>query len=85
MERPGEINRIFSQSKFSYMLGSEHFINRVKEKYSRKKRHDEIPESRSLVPEPEKIKKAICKAYGIEESFLLSSRRGVPVYSTKTG
>jgi len=30
-----------------------------------------------LEPGPEKIKKAICKAYGIEESSLLSLRRGV--------
>jgi len=59
------------------MLGSENFINRVKEKFFHKKRHDEIPESRRLAPGPEKIKKAICKAYGIEESSLLSSRRGV--------
>ncbi|MBU1902409.1 MAG: hypothetical protein KJ573_02335 [Proteobacteria bacterium] len=59
------------------MVGSESFINRVKEKFFHKKRHDEIPESRRLAPEAEKIKKAICKAYGIEESSLLSSRRGI--------
>jgi len=29
------------------------------------------------LPDAEKIKKAICNAYGIEESSLLSSRRGV--------
>ena len=77
METPEEINRIFSQSKFPSMLGSESFINRVKERFFHKKRHDEIPESRKLAPEAEKIKKAICNAYGIEESSLLSSRRGV--------
>ncbi len=77
MESPEEINRIFSQSKFPSILGSESFINRVKEKFFHKKRHDEIPESRRLASEAEKIKKAICKAYGIEESSLLSSRRGV--------
>ncbi len=54
-----------------------HVMNRVKEKFFRKKRHDEIPESRRLAPGPEKIKAAICKAYGIEENSLLSSRRGV--------
>ncbi len=37
----------------------------------------EVPESRRLAPDAEKIKRAICKAYGIEESSLLSSRRGV--------
>ena len=77
MGTPAEINRIFSQSNFPSVLGSESFINRVKERFFQKKRHDEIPESRRLAPEAEKIKKAICKAYGIEESSLLSSRRGI--------
>jgi putative transposase len=49
----------------------------VKERFFRKKRHDESPESRSLAPGPEKIKKAICKAYCIEKNSLLSSRKGV--------
>jgi REP-associated tyrosine transposase len=30
-----------------------------------------------LAPDVEKIRRAICNAYGIEESSLLSSRRGV--------
>ncbi len=77
MESPEEINRIFSRSKFPSVLGSENFINRVKEKFFCKKRHDEIPESRRLAPGSEKIKQAICKGYGIEENSLLSSRRGV--------
>jgi putative transposase len=77
METHEEINRIFSQSKFPSILGSESFINRVKEKFFHKKRHDEIPESRRLAPGAEKIKKAVCNAYSINESTLLSSRRGV--------
>ena len=77
MESPEEINRIFSQSKFPSVLGSESFVEKVKDKFFHKKRHDEIPESRRLAPDAEKIKKAICRAYGIEESSLLSSRRGV--------
>jgi len=48
MESPEEINRIFSQSKFPSILGSENFINRVKEKFFHQKRHDEIPGSRRL-------------------------------------
>jgi len=77
MESPEEINRIFSQSKFPSVLGSESFVEKVKDKFFHKKRHDEIPESRRLAPDAEKIKKVICRAYGIEESSLLSSRRGV--------
>ncbi len=77
METPEEINRIFSKSKFPSMLGSESFINKVKEEFFHAKRHDEIPQSRRLAPDAEKIRKAICKAYGIEESSLFSSRRGI--------
>jgi len=77
METPEEINRIFSKRKFPSILGSESFIDKVKEKFFHKKRHDEVPGSRRLAPDAEKIKRAICKAYGIEESSLLSSRRGV--------
>ena len=52
-------------------------MNRVKEKFFHKKLHDEIPESRSLAPEAERIKEAICNAYGVEGSKLLLSRRGI--------
>jgi len=76
-ETPEEINRIFSKSKFPAILGSESFIDKVKEKFFHAKRHDEIPQSRRLAPDAEKIRKAICKAYGIKESSLFSSRRGV--------
>jgi len=77
METPEDINRIFSQSKFPSMLGSETFMNKVKGRFFHRKRHDEIPESRRLAPKAENIKKAVCNAYGIEERSLLSSRRGV--------
>lgn len=77
METPEGINRIFSKSKFPSMLGSESFMNKVKGKFFQAKRHDEIPQSRRLAPDAEKIREAICKAYGVEESSLLSSRRGV--------
>jgi putative transposase len=77
MESPEEIHRIFSQSRLPSMLGSENFKKRVKAKFFHKKLHGEIPESRRLAPGVEEIKKAICKAYGIEESSLFSSRRGV--------
>ncbi len=77
METPEGINRIFSKSKFPSMLGSESFMNKVKGKFFQAKRHDEIPQSKRLAPGADRIKKAICKAYGVEESSLLSSRRGV--------
>ena len=77
METPEEINRIFSQNKFPSMLGSESFVDKVKGRFFHKERHDEIPESRGLAPDAEKIKRVICNAYGIDKNSLLSSRRGI--------
>ena len=77
METPEEINRIFSQRKFSSILGSESFVDKVKGRFLHKKNHDEIPESRRLAPDAEKIKRVICNAYGIDKNSLLSSRRGI--------
>jgi putative transposase len=77
LESPEEINRIFSRSKFPSMLGNERFIEKVKETFFYRKRHDEVPESKGLAPDTDQIKKAICKAYAVDERSLLSSRRGV--------
>ncbi len=77
METPEKITRIFSQRKLPSMLGGDSFVDKVEGRFFHKKRHDEIPESKGLAPDVEKIKRAICNAYGIDESSLLSSRRDV--------
>ena len=72
-----EIEKLFSLKNFPSVFGSESFINRIKERYYFKKRHHEIPESRTLAPEPETIVAAVCKQYNVTFDDLLSTRRGV--------
>jgi len=76
-ETPEAINRIFSQPRLPSMLGGDSFVDEVKGRFFNKKRHDEIPESKRLAPEVDQMKRAICNAYDVDESSLLSSRRGV--------
>ena len=59
------------------ILGSDKFIKRVKERFAKKKKEKEIPESKKLCPEVIDIKKAVCNHYKIEDAALLKSRRGV--------
>jgi len=72
-----ELIQYYSKKNISSILGKEDFIKRVKDRFSKKKKEKEIPESRKLCPEVIDIKKAVCDHYQIEEADLLKSRRGV--------
>ena len=41
------------------------------------KRHVEVPESKSLAPDPKKIKGEVCRSYNVKDEDLLVSKRGV--------
>jgi putative transposase len=75
-ETPEEINRIFSGQKWPLMVGSDDFIARIKKRFFNKKRHIEIPESKLLAPETEKIKTAVLNEYKLGKEELYHSRRG---------
>jgi putative transposase len=54
------------------------FINYwMKEKYYKVKSHGEIPESRVLAPSADKIKEAVCSAYGVKGEDLTGTRRRI--------
>jgi len=76
-ETPEEINGIFNKKKWPSIIGSDDFIDRMKKKFFNKKRHKEVPESKALAPEVDKIKEVVSKSYKIKEGELLCSRRGV--------
>jgi len=76
-EIPEEINRILGSKKWPSVIGKEGFINWVKDNFFVQKRHAEVPESKSLAPDSEKIKGAVCRSYDISEEDLLISRRGM--------
>lgn len=77
MESPEEINQILGRKKLPAVLGSENFIDWVKGKFSRQKRHEEVPASRFLAPDVERIREAVCKAFGVDKEELSVSRRGI--------
>ena len=72
-----EVGKIFDRKKWPSILGSEDFINRVKEKFFLKKIDDEIPQAKELAPDVDRIKTVICQFYKISNSELLSAKRGV--------
>ncbi|NVM21721.1 MAG: transposase [Desulfobacterales bacterium] len=77
LEEPEEVNQIFERKKLPWALGSERFINWVKDKFFDEKHHKEIPESRALAPEVERIKEVVSKAYRVNKNELLKSKRGL--------
>jgi REP element-mobilizing transposase RayT len=75
-DTPEEINRIFGRGKLPVVIGSESFVNRMKDKFFGSKDFEEVPDVKILAPDVAKIKRIVCKEYKIEESELYKSRRG---------
>ncbi len=72
-----EINRVLGSRKWPSVLGNEGFLEWVKNVFFVQKRHVEVPESRSLAPDVKKIKRTVCRSYGVKEADLIISRRGI--------
>lgn|GEM_PF-627669 len=72
----GEISQIFEGKKLASVLGSGRFIDWVNDRSFHQKKHEEIPESRLLAPDREKIKHLVCKTYHVSEGDVLKSKRG---------
>lgn len=68
--------RIMNLKKLPSVLGDNLFIDRIKETFFMKKRHMEVPESKSLAPDGERIIDAVCGFYKTGRSELFHSRRG---------
>jgi len=77
METSEEITEIFEGKKLPSVLGSERFMDLVKDRFFAQKNHEEVPESRLLAPDREKIKGVVCRAYHVSEEDLLKSKRGI--------
>ena len=76
-DSPDEINEILGRKKWPATLGSERFIEWVKKTFSAEKRHLEVPQSRSLSPDVQRIKEVVCSSYNVKESVLMEARRGI--------
>jgi REP element-mobilizing transposase RayT len=71
-----EISQVFEQNKLPSILGRDEFIDGLRDRFFERKTHKEVPQSRVLAPEREKIKQVICRIYGVRVEHLLKSKRG---------
>ena len=77
MDTSEEITEIFERKKLPSVLGTERFMDWVKDRFFPQKNHEEVPESTVLAPDRERIKRVVCKTYHVREEDLLKSKRGV--------
>ena len=71
-----DFSAIYKKRKLPAMLGSETFLKLIKDHYFIKKKHIEVPESRLLAPETDKIMAVVCTKYKVSISDLRISIRG---------
>jgi len=71
------IVEVFEGKRLPWMLGSDRFMDWVKDRFFKGKHHEEVPDSRGLAPDREKIKKEVCRFYQVKQDDLLRSKRGV--------
>lgn len=76
VEDSKDITQAFEGVKRPIAFGDEKFIRWLKRKFFVNHRSPQIPESLSLAPDLEDIKKVVCSYYGVDESELSKSRRG---------
>ncbi|MHC1727408.1 MAG: transposase [Syntrophobacteraceae bacterium] len=76
MEDREDITRIFSSEIWPPFLGDESSVERLKALFFEDKTHPQVPDSLALAPEIQRIMRAVCSHYRVDESQLLKSRRG---------
>ena len=72
-----EATRILGLRKWPSVWGPQSFIDWVKGRYFEVKANDDVPESKSLVPNIEEIISAVCNYYRVDEKSLYKTKRGV--------
>jgi len=75
-ETPEEINQILARKKLPAAIGSNLFVDKIKEMFFSNKTHEEVPESRFLAPDVDRIVEEVCKYYNVTRDDILVSKRG---------
>ena len=76
MDEEDEVSKKITGVKWPVCLGPQEFIDRIKEKYGSEKINKEIPSSRELLPDRERIINEVCRFYGVKDIELMKVRRG---------
>jgi len=77
LEDKDEASRVVDSKKWPSMLGPTDFIDWIKGKYYSKREDEDVPDSKALLPEKDKILRAVCRFYHVDKEELIKSRRGV--------
>ena len=70
------INQVFAKKNLPVILGSKSFVEMVKENFFNSNNFEDVPETKRLAPDIEKIKTAVFRDYDIKEDELYSTKRG---------
>lgn len=91
VETPREILSVFEKKKLPPIMGGDDFMAWARKNFFDEKFDRRVPASAILAPDVASIKKAVCRAYRVDESELMISRRGrfneargVAIYLTRT-
>lgn len=77
MEDAQEVDQIVAGKKWPAMIGTDEFMEWIKEKFYSIRPDEDVPEARQLIPDQAKIIRAICQYYRIDGSELFKSQRGI--------
>ena len=76
-EQDEDLVRVFDRKYLPSMLGSKEFISRVKDRFFKKKIDKEIPASKGLAPDLDRIISEVSRYYEIKPTALTAVRRGI--------
>ena len=72
-----DLVRVFERQNQPSMLGTGEFISRIKSRFFKKKIDMEIPASKRLAPDLDRIISEVCRYYEIKPTALTAVRRGI--------
>lgn len=76
VEEEDTIGKKLNGAKWPVCLGSQSFIDKIKETYGSQKIIKDIPSSRELLPDTNQIIETVCKSYDVSAADILKKRRG---------
>jgi len=76
VEEDDEVSQKLNAKKWPVCLGSQAFIDRIKELYRSDMIDKEIPSSRELLPDRKRILDDVCRYYDVKDSEILKTHRG---------
>ena len=76
VEEENEVIEKIGGIKWPVCLGPQAFIDRIKETYGSQKINKDIPSSRELLPDTNRILEMVCKSYDVAVADFFKKRRG---------